>query len=83
MIGACIFPSEDNGSTLSHILDAKKQRPGLRTIVLGNFNIDMMELALTDHDINIMAAFASIGLDNMIENFCLNHHHHNGFTWKQ
>ena len=45
VVGAYISSSEEDGSTLDYIQCAIDRRPGLRTILLGDFNVDFQNLA--------------------------------------
>lgn len=79
----CISPDKDNGSMLNHIAEAIRECPSLQTIVLGDFNIVFSQLASSSCDANITAALADLKLDIMSKHFYHNHHHCDGFTWKQ
>jgi len=83
VIGAYISPNETDGRTIAQILDAKAKRPGLRTIILGDFNVDFHEGGDNSRDTDIVAAMASIGVDCIVDNFRLARNHRDGFTWKQ
>jgi len=83
VIGAYISPSETDGSTLAAIEAAKARRPGLRSILLGDLNVDLQEPQATGRTADIIGAVASMGLDNLVDHFRLNRHHRHGITWHQ
>ena len=83
VVGAYISSSEEDGSTLDYIQCAIDRRPGLRTILLGDFNVDFQEPGASSHKAEILTSIAGLGLDNGLDNFHLSCRHYEGYTWKQ
>jgi exonuclease III len=83
VIGAYIPPSEVDGSTCQHILAAQSRRPRLPVIVLGDLNVDLCQVELGSlRDAGIAAAVATLGVEDMLKNFCQTRHHGDGYTWR-
>ena len=83
VVGAYISPSEDDCSTMQHITTAVTRQPGLRTIILGDFNVDLVEPSATDRDANLLASIADLGMENAMDYFRSSRRHRDGFTWRQ
>lgn len=82
-ISACVSPSEVDGITTAWILTIREQCRGFQIVLLGNFNICLIELGLGSQKApDITATFASIWVKNVSENFHWNCKHCDGFTWK-
>jgi hypothetical protein len=82
LVGAYISPSETDGSTTHQIEQAVTGRPGLRTLVMGDFNVDLTEPSLDARDTAIHALFAGLGVFNMADHFIFSRAHREGYTWK-
>ena len=83
IIGAYISPSEEDGSTCTHIVAARERCTSICALVLGDFNVDLANPGITTRDADVIGCFSNLGLDNMVEHYRLSHRHREGFTWKQ
>lgn len=84
VIGAYIPPSEDDGSTCTHILAAQMRRPQLPVILLGDLNVDFDQLWIdAPRNMGIAAMVASLGVEDVISNFRQTRRHADGITWRQ
>ena len=62
---------------------ACSRRMGIRSIVTGDINVDLISPGLSDRDAEIVGSLAELGLDNMSKHYRLSLHHKDSFTWKQ
>jgi len=83
LVGAYVSPSESDGSTMAFVELACARRTGLRTVIMGDFNVDFNEPGATGRDTDIMASLASLGVNSTGDCFRLSRRHREGFTWKQ
>jgi exonuclease III len=83
VIGAYIPPNEEDG-TVDFILAARRRRPRLPLILLGDLNIDFdRERDFTEREVGIVAMVTTLGVEDMSRHFWRRRRWHSGYTWQQ